>query len=124
MPPEIGLSGPLLAGRVGASTSSAFTEGPADEFAKGATTGEFAAATTLLSRETTTGVILFWALGCVCCAGAFAAEAGFGCCCAANCAPEFVVCAAVCCCAGCDAGDGGAVCAAGCDIFAIVASSR
>src|SRR5256714_10259537 len=84
MPPEMGLSGPPLTGRAGASTSSDFTEGPpsAALVLEGTTdAGRLDAGTTLLSREaTTTGVAaaLLAGLLCDCDAGPLAAGGGLG----------------------------------------------
>src|SRR2546423_6322903 len=136
MPPEMGLSGPLLTGRAGASPSSAFTEGPPPSaFVPEATNaaGRLGAGTTLLSREATaTGIVaaLLAGLLCPCDAGTTPAGEGLGCADALTCGFELAACAGCCCwtVAGCDAAcetdcvagcwcagcRGGAGCVAGC----------
>src|SRR5438105_9987700 len=82
MPPEMGLSGPLLTGRAGASLSSDFTEGPPSAALgpEGTTdAGRLGTGTTLLSREaTTTGVATAFVVGLLCPCDAWTTPAGEG----------------------------------------------
>src|SRR5205085_2647292 len=103
MPPETGLSGPLLTGRAGASPSSDFTEGPPSAALGPEATsdaGRLGAGTILLSREaTTTGVATAFVVGLLCPCDAWTTPAGEGLGCADALACGFELAArAVCCC--------------------------